>query len=319
MIAKGGLRDRMVVGSSAAVESARDMLLRLTLVVGTAYLVFLLVSYVAVGATPGIELLPFVSGLVALFLGRHRLAAVEWLPLLLILFAWEAQRGVTAAVGPAASSDAIVDLERALTGGTIPSVAIQRALRLPGTVSVMDVVLSGVYVAHFAYPVAFAWWLWVQDRERFLRFVMALIAVSFAAFFTFLVLPVAPPRFASLASLPFPPADVMAEVARNLPWSGPSWAYANLLGNPTAAFPSMHAAYPLLVLLFLRERWPRAALPWALFVVVIWFATIYLGHHYAIDVVAGAVYGGAAYSIARIRWSRFRRWQLAPVPVDADD
>ena len=319
MIGNSGPLDRMVVGSPAAVEPSRDLLLRLTLAVGTAYLVFLLVSYVAVGATPGIEILPFVIGLVALFLGRHRLVAVEWLPLLLILVAWEAQRGVAAAVGPAASSDAIVDLERALTGGIIPSVAIQRALRLPGTVSVLDVVMSGVYVAHFAYPVAYAWWLWVNDRERYMRFVMALVAVSFAAFFTFLVLPVAPPRFASLASLPLPPVDVMSEVARSLLWSGPSWAYANLLGNPTAAFPSMHAAYPLLVFLFLRERSSRAALPWALFVVVIWFATIYLGHHYAIDVVAGAAYGWAAYSLTRIRWSRFRRWQLASVPIDVAD
>ena len=72
MIAKGGLRDRMAVGSPGAVEPARDMLLRLTLAVGTAYLVFLLASYAAVGATPGIEILPFVIGLVALFLGRRR-------------------------------------------------------------------------------------------------------------------------------------------------------------------------------------------------------------------------------------------------------
>ncbi len=318
MIANPGPLDRLVVGSAAAVKLARELLLRLTLAVGAAYLVFLLASYAAVGVVPGIEVLPFVLGLAALFLGRRLPTAVEWLPLLLILVAWEAQRGVTAAVGPA-SSNAIVDLERALSGGTIPSVVVQQALRLPGTVSVLDVALSGVYVAHFVYPVAYAWWLWVHDRERFLRFVMALVVVSFAAFFTFLVLPVAPPRFASLGSLPLPPADVMADVARSLPWTGPSWMYANLLGNPTAAFPSMHAAYPLLVFLFLRERLSRAALPWALFVGVIWFATIYLGHHYVIDVVAGAAYGWAAYSLTRISWSRLQRWQLAAVPIDVAD
>jgi cadmium resistance protein CadD (predicted permease) len=39
-----------------------------------------------------------------------------------------------------------------------------------------------------------------------------------------------------------------------------SWAYQNLNGNPVAAFPSLHAAYPILAFLFLREDFVQR--PW---------------------------------------------------------
>jgi membrane-associated phospholipid phosphatase len=57
----------------------------------------------------------------------------------------------------------------------------------------------------------------------------------------------------------------------------------------------MHAAYPLLVLLFLWERWKVAALLWLPVTLAVWFAVVYLGHHYVVDVIGGATYAAVGY------------------------
>jgi len=129
--------------------------------------------------------------------------------------------------------------------------------------------------------------------------VTTLMAVSFAAFLTFLLYPVAPPRFAGSFGENLGVADVMSEVLSQANWFGFSWVYGNLVGNPVAAFPSMHAAYPLLVLLFLWERWKLAALVWLPVTLTIWFATVYLGHHYVVDVIGGALYAIVGYLALR--------------------
>jgi len=67
--------------------------------------------------------------------------------------------------------------------------------------------------------------------------------------------------------------------------------------NVFAAVPSMHVAYPLLVWLFGRERYPR--LNWALasFWLLVCFSAVYLGHHYVVDVLVGCAYAFLAYAL----------------------
>src|SRR5262249_55209193 len=63
------------------------------------------------------------------------------------------------------------------------------------------------------------------------------------------------------------------------------------------AIPSLHAAYPLLVALMLREMGARrlTTLAWA-YMALMCFAAVYLQHHYVIDVIAGIAYGGVGYA-----------------------
>jgi membrane-associated phospholipid phosphatase len=82
-----------------------------------------------------------------------------------------------------------------------------------------------------------------------------------------------------------------------------SWAYENMISNPVAAFPSLHAAYPVLAALFLWSYSKRAALGMLLYAGVVWFAIMYLGHHRAIDGIGGIVLAVATYVIvARLWW-----------------
>jgi len=279
-------------------------LMRVTNWVVGLYIGFVLTAMLALGITPGVDVALLLAGVGLLFIARGWPLARDWGPFLIILLGWEAQRGIAAGFGQTLPADLIVGIERTLMGGFLPTVEVQAALRSPGgLITPLDIVLSAVYLAHFVYPVVFAFWLWTADRVRYYRFLVTLVAVSFAAFFTFLLLPVAPPRFALVNGAPLPITDVMAEVSRSLGWGGFSSMYEHMLGNPLAAFPSMHAAYPVLVLLFLRERSRRAAWLWAPFVGLIWFATVYLGHHYVIDLLAGGLYAVAFYQLARLPWS----------------
>lgn len=269
----------------------------------TIYVAFILVAMLSAGNVLGPDVLLLLGGIGVLLLARGIPFVRDWGPLLIVLLGWEAQRGITTDIGRLVPADTIVSLERALAGGIIPAIAVQHALRIPGMVSPLDILMSLVYLAHFVYPVLFALWLWRTDHARYYRFAVTLVGVSFAAFFTFVLLPVAPPRFTILGGSPLPVTDVMAEVSRSLGWSAPASAYVHLLGNPFAAFPSMHAAYPVIVLLFLRERSRWQALAWSPMVVAIWFATVYLGHHFVIDLIVGTGYALAGYLLVRLPWS----------------
>jgi membrane-associated phospholipid phosphatase len=62
--------------------------------------------------------------------------------------------------------------------------------------------------------------------------------------------------------------------------------------NVFAAMPSLHASYPLIGLAYAMKqpvRWLRFL--FATFMIGIWFAAIYLSHHYILDVLAGICCG----------------------------
>ena len=69
--------------------------------------------------------------------------------------------------------------------------------------------------------------------------------MAIAGFVIYLLVPVAPPRFAYQFGEALPVHDIMGNTWEKLDavaWV--SWAYANMSGNPYAAFPSLHAAFP---------------------------------------------------------------------------
>jgi len=262
------------------------------------YLVVVVALTVTLRVSPGIGLVAVVLAVAIVVVGRGRPFIRDWGPFVVILIAWEGMRDVASAFGQAVQSDSVIGIERALFGGHVPTLGLQRAF-FNGTAQPHDILLTLLYVSHFVFPLAFAFLLWRTDRRTYYRFVITLMGVSFAAFLTFLVLPVAPPRLAYQYGEALQVVDVMETVSRSVDWDLPAWMYRNLIGNPVAAFPSMHAAFPFLVLLFLRERSWKWAAAWAPVTGAIWFATVYLGHHYVVDVLGGVLYGTVGYVVVK--------------------
>jgi hypothetical protein len=68
---------------------------------------------------------------------------------------------------------------------------------------------------------------------------------------------------------------------------------------PFGAFPSLHAADATLEALFMIYCFPRFRMVFVAYVGWIWWATMYLNHHYAVDLVAGSLLAALFYYISR--------------------
>lgn len=71
---------------------------------------------------------------------------------------------------------------------------------------------------------------------------------------------------------------------------------------PFGAFPSLHAANATLLALFMSFCFPRFRAFFIFYVGWLWWATMYLNHHYAVDLVGGSLIATSIYYIARTRY-----------------
>jgi len=93
---------------------------------------------------------------------------------------------------------------------------------------------------------------------------------------------------------------------------------------PFGAFPSLHAADATLEALFLGGVFPRARPLFAAYVGWVWWATMYLNHHYAVDLVGGSLLAAAVWAVARgarflPRQQPARAWRWEYEYVDVGD
>lgn len=241
------------------------------------------------------DLLLVIAALVVIALLAHRPWFREVLPLPLIGIAWEAMRGLGPSLVARVHAADIADVERTLfgplAGGRTPTEALQAALHVTGSISPLDVVMTVVYLGHFAAPVIIGIVLWRRSRAVYYRFSIAMIVVALAGYGTQLLVPVAPPRLAAQFGAAVSVEDITGQVlAAFHAFPIASWGYGNLSGNELAALPSLHAAFPLVGAFFLARVSVRAtaiALVWS---ALVWFAIVYLGQHYLVDALLGTVY-----------------------------
>ncbi|KAH8668871.1 PAP2 superfamily protein [Xylariales sp. PMI_506] len=90
---------------------------------------------------------------------------------------------------------------------------------------------------------------------------------------------------------------------------------------PFGAFPSLHAADATIEALFMSHCFPQFRSLFIFYVGWLWWATMYLSHHYAVDLVAGSLLSAIVFFIARSRWLPHRqadkanRWQYDFIEV----
>ncbi|MHB8588492.1 MAG: phosphatase PAP2 family protein [Candidatus Dormibacteraceae bacterium] len=264
---------------------------------------------------------------VALASGRFLRFLRDWIPFILIFLAWEAMRGVAPKAGIPPHVGDLAALEKAVFGGYLPTVVLQAWLANPPG-RLVAYAATVVYFSHFVFPIGVALALWLVDRRQFIRFTTALMGMAFVAFVIFLLAPTAPPWYADSHGVI---TGVTKIISTTLP-SGISPYYAILNPNPVAAFPSLHAAFPFLGYLAIRETFSRRvswlALGWC---AVVWFSVVYLGEHYVVDVIAGIGLAAATWwvlnHVVAPRYSALRRSPAlaassqppAPVASQADE
>ncbi|EON98008.1 putative pap2 superfamily protein [Phaeoacremonium minimum UCRPA7] len=90
---------------------------------------------------------------------------------------------------------------------------------------------------------------------------------------------------------------------------------------PFGAFPSLHAGVATIEALFLSFCFPRFRGFFIAYVGWLWWATMYLNHHYAVDLVAGSLLSCIIFYIAKARWlprpqpDKKNRWQYEYVEI----
>lgn len=183
-----------------------------------------------------------------------------------------------------------IALDRALGGGTLPNVRLQRALaRLP-RVGAVDRFLTWTHWLWFIEPYLALALILVRHNERFPRSARQMAAVFDLGCAVYFAVPTAPPWWSSEQGLTGEEVRrIMVEVGEPI-W-GDAWEtmYDTLGGNPWAAMPSLHFATSVAAALSLSEAGRvEGALGWS-YALTLGFGLVYLGEHYVTDLAAGAL------------------------------
>ncbi len=292
----------------------------------TAYLTVLAIYIVVVGVpTDRIGQTGWiVIGIVAARLGRpvreHVRAVLDWLPLLAALILYDHTRGIADTLGVTVRVTELVDVERSLFGGILPSAWLQERYSNPADPQWWDAVASLVYTSHFVLPWVLAAVLYVRSRPAWLRYVRWVVLLSYAGLATYILIPAAPPWYAS--KYDFVPEQIDRVVTSG--WSvlglrsAGAWLdQAQAGSNLVAALPSLHTAFALLVSIALwlhvRNRAVRVLI--AIYPAAMGLALVYGGEHYVIDVLLGWVYVGLVLLVT-LAW---RTWRSTAAGDPADE
>src|SRR5919197_746447 len=186
---------------------------------------------------------------------------VEWLPFGAILFAYDALRGVADSIF-AAHVQPQLRADELLFGGTVPTVWLQRHLwDGPAHLGWIDWAAWAVYLTHFFGTLVVAAGLWLARSRLFRPYVVTVSVLAAVGFATYALFPAAPPWLASEEGALAPTDRIVRFVSEAAPldFFGSIWEHGTRYANDVAAVPSLHAAYALLIALFL---WRAAAWPW---------------------------------------------------------
>ena len=81
--------------------------------------------------------------------------------------------------------------------------------------------------------------------------------------------------------------------------------------------PSLHAAYPMLVFLYLLKFFGKKMWFFSMYVLGVWVGIVYLGHHYVIDALVGAIYAVVIFYAIEYFFSWQKQNMSQKVKVDA--
>jgi membrane-associated phospholipid phosphatase len=287
------------------------------------YTSVLVINYIRSGA-----LFQFDLGLIALVIlpvvlvvlkmtkkSDQKLFLKQWVPLIVILLSYEALQGM------AGSTYNILNL--------LPYDKMLWSVNLTGTIQRMfysqlmtDVMLL-FYSLHFYLVIVASVVLWLFKRQLFSKYAIAITITSYVSLLIFALYPTAPPwysgaacnlaNFASPCSLSA--STSLSASAQSAPPVISQLVHLNNLveSDKYAAFPSLHAAYVTLFCAFMvkfRRKLIFVMVPLEFGVL---FATLYLGQHYTIDLIAGVSLALASVFLSEVIVKKFN-----PFSVKAD-
>ena len=235
-------------------------------------------------------------------------------------------RDVADETGRMPLSTYVIDWELWMFGGDTPTAWLQARIggtgRDPGFAAVASAILHWTW---FVFPHAAVVGTWLLARRMTWRVALIVTATFYLGALLYFMVPTEPPWLAAERGL-------LDGVVRAMHGVGPAllgqgfydWAFeAAAQPNPTAAMPSLHFAASFVVVgvgIVLRSRFTVAV--GLLYSLSLAFALIYLGEHYAADIIAGAGVAAIAFGgVESARWLTVRarpaweRWSARAQPA----
>jgi hypothetical protein len=234
----------------------------------------------------------------------------DWVPFMAMILAYDLLRGVSDGLVAAAHTQPQIDFDRLVFAGHLPTVTLQNHLFHRHThLHWYDYATWGVYTTHFVVTVLVAAALWRIRPERFRRFRNRVVTLVFAGIATFAVYPTVPPWLAAKHHHVPTVRRITLHVSHHvgIHQVGAIYEQGSHFANVVAAVPSLHAAFPMLLLLFFWSSGWAVRVPLALYVLAMGIAVVYSGEHYVFDVLAGWVYAAAAIVAANAAGRAWRR------------
>jgi hypothetical protein len=228
--------------------------------------------------------------------GWVRSVVLDWLPFALALAAYDLLRGRADGLLFSTWYRPQLEADAFLFGGTAPTVTLQQHLwHGVSDLRWYDYASWAVYISYFVATYLVAAVLWFFARHHFRRYAATVTLLAGMAFVTFALFPAAPPWLASDVGLLPDTTRIIGPVTGEIPFLSLSfeglYARGSEYANPVAAVPSLHAAYTLLVAVYLWRWAPRWAKPLlAAYPPAMAFALVYTAEHYLVDILLGSAY-----------------------------
>jgi hypothetical protein len=246
----------------------------------------------------------------------------DWLPFYLVLTFYALLRGYASKVlwGPFVRPQ--VAFDKVVGRGTVPTVTLQRWLFNPNNLHVWDYLAWMTYMSHFFVSFTVLAVLWKRDHVRFRRYLFLFVSLTFVGYLTYVFYPAMPPWLASKTHHIAPITRIIPVVWDHVGVHGAAAIFTggNEFDNNIAAMPSLHAAYPMLLLLFFwRRSRPQVRAVLVTYVLAMAFTLVYTGEHFVIDELVGWSYALIVFVVgSRLlnQWTANRQhlWLIGPLP-----
>ena len=300
-----------------------------------------------------VEWVAIILFVAAILFGKARLFLRDWGVFIAVLLAWQIASPVATRFSFPWHLQELINADKLMFGGTVPTVWLQQHLYHPGHLEPWDVFAATMYMLHFLAPLLAGFALWLTNRDLFGKFAITFVLVAVAGFITYILYPAVPPWMAAWSLV-----HEHGQYVQSWGWVNGHWMYdpskghvylagvQNLFNviaskwyNPyhgtifflflhlhydnVAAVPSEHAMYPMLFFLFLRRQFGRPAYLVLIYIAGLLFSITYLGQHYVIDAVIGSIYAICGYFLvmhvapAAAAWWRQLRSREVATPIRA--
>lgn len=237
--------------------------------------------------------------------GKGREFFLNFGPFALLLLTYDSFRGLAPFLNSHVHFTEMIDFDRFIGFGQLPTERLQHLL-YHGSIQWYDYAFYLVYMLHFVMPWIGAILIWRFRKRLYSRFVVSFLLLSYAGFITYVLFPAAPPWMASEMGLIPPLHKVSTDVWWSLGVHNFSEVYKQISPNLVAAVPSLHAAYAMLIYLWVRRafgwRWSLAIIWYPL---MMWVGIIYMGEHYVADALLGIIYAALSYWFTEFLYHRY--------------